>query len=426
MTRASHHRVPAAASASPSSASAAPSPRPPSPASSCCASAPSARTACRSPASTSRRPVEQATGLVPYDDLVLRRLGPRRQRPAQGRRAARRARPAPARRGRAGAVGGAPVAGRRRPGVLPQRDRRQRRRRAGPASADRGGPRRPARASARRRRSTASSLVNLASTERWPDLAAPCAADRRGLRGRPRRRRRGDHAGDGLRLRRDPWRASATATSPRRWPPTCPALVELAEQRGVPVAGKDGKTGQTMMKTVLAPAFRSRALRVEGWYSTNILGNRDGLALDDPASLQSKLAHQGAGARLDPRLPGRGPRRAHRLLPAARRREGGLGQHRPGRLPRPAHAGQGRLPVPRLDPRGAARGRDRPAARPRAAARRGRRAGAPRLVLQGADDRRRQRARARAAPAGAALLDWLAAPRRDPTRAPPSTGRRRR
>ena len=69
-----------------------------------------------------------------------------------------------------------------------------------------------------------------------------------------------------------------------------PALVELAAQRGVPVAGKDGKTGQTMMKTVLAPAFRSRALRVEGWYSTNILGNRDGLALDDPASLESKLA----------------------------------------------------------------------------------------------------------------------------------------
>ena len=68
-----------------------------------------------------------------------------------------------------------------------------------------------------------------------------------------------------------------------------PALAELARRRGVPVAGKDGKTGQTMMKTVLAPAFRSRALKVEGWYSTNILGNRDGQALDDPASLESKL-----------------------------------------------------------------------------------------------------------------------------------------
>jgi myo-inositol-1-phosphate synthase len=62
----------------------------------------------------------------------------------------------------------------------------------------------------------------------------------------------------------------------------------------VPVAGKDGKTGQTMMKTVLAPAFRSRALTVEGWYSTNILGNRDGLALDDPDSLESKLQTKGS------------------------------------------------------------------------------------------------------------------------------------
>jgi myo-inositol-1-phosphate synthase len=68
-----------------------------------------------------------------------------------------------------------------------------------------------------------------------------------------------------------------------------PALMEMADVRGVPVAGKDGKTGQTLVKTVLAPAFRSRSLRVEGWYSTNILGNRDGQALDDPQSLRSKL-----------------------------------------------------------------------------------------------------------------------------------------
>ena len=55
------------------------------------------------------------------------------------------------------------------------------------------------------------------------------------------------------------------------------------------VAGKDGKTGQTFMKTVIAPALRSRSLHVDGWFSTNILGNRDGLALDDPSSLKSKL-----------------------------------------------------------------------------------------------------------------------------------------
>ena len=73
-----------------------------------------------------------------------------------------------------------------------------------------------------------------------------------------------------------------------------PALAALAEARGVPVAGKDGKTGQTLLKTVLAPAFRDRALHVDGWFSTNILGNNDGLALDDPASLKSKLRTKGS------------------------------------------------------------------------------------------------------------------------------------
>ena len=68
-----------------------------------------------------------------------------------------------------------------------------------------------------------------------------------------------------------------------------PALIEFAEKQGVPIAGKDGKTGQTFIKSVLAPAFRSRALKVEGWYSTNILGNRDGLALSDKDSLASKV-----------------------------------------------------------------------------------------------------------------------------------------
>jgi myo-inositol-1-phosphate synthase len=68
-----------------------------------------------------------------------------------------------------------------------------------------------------------------------------------------------------------------------------PALIELAEIRKVPVAGKDGKTGQTFIKTVLAPALKSRALKIEGWYSTNILGNRDGLALSNEDSLASKV-----------------------------------------------------------------------------------------------------------------------------------------
>jgi len=67
-----------------------------------------------------------------------------------------------------------------------------------------------------------------------------------------------------------------------------PALVELAQQRNVPVAGKDFKTGQTLMKTVLAPGLKSRLIGVSGWFSTNILGNRDGEVLDDPESFKSK------------------------------------------------------------------------------------------------------------------------------------------
>ncbi len=73
-----------------------------------------------------------------------------------------------------------------------------------------------------------------------------------------------------------------------------PALIEFAEKNRVPVAGKDGKTGQTMIKTVLAPALKTRALKVEGWFSTNILGNRDGLALSNEASLASKRKTKGS------------------------------------------------------------------------------------------------------------------------------------
>jgi len=67
-----------------------------------------------------------------------------------------------------------------------------------------------------------------------------------------------------------------------------PAIMSLAEERHVPIGGKDFKTGQTMMKTVLAPAFKARMLGLAGWYSTNILGNRDGEVLDDPESFKTK------------------------------------------------------------------------------------------------------------------------------------------
>jgi myo-inositol-1-phosphate synthase len=131
-------------------------------------------------------------------------------------------------------------------------------------------------------------VVNLASTERWPDLAAAALQT-------PEAFEAGLDSDDpaispGMLYA---YAAIVEGCGYANFTPSlaadAPALVTLAESLGVPVAGKDGKTGQTMMKTVLAPAFRSRALRVEGWYSTNILGNRDGLALDDPASLESKL-----------------------------------------------------------------------------------------------------------------------------------------
>lgn len=67
-----------------------------------------------------------------------------------------------------------------------------------------------------------------------------------------------------------------------------PALVSLAKQNGVPICGKDFKTGQTLMKTILAPGLKVRSLGIAGWFSTNILGNRDGEVLDDPASFKTK------------------------------------------------------------------------------------------------------------------------------------------
>jgi myo-inositol-1-phosphate synthase len=67
-----------------------------------------------------------------------------------------------------------------------------------------------------------------------------------------------------------------------------PAIEQLARDKGVAIGGKDFKTGQTMIKTVLSPMFKARMLGVAGWYSTNILGNRDGEVLDDPESFKTK------------------------------------------------------------------------------------------------------------------------------------------
>ncbi len=67
-----------------------------------------------------------------------------------------------------------------------------------------------------------------------------------------------------------------------------PAMQQLAREHGVPICGKDFKTGQTLLKTILAPGFKARMLGLNGWFSTNILGNRDGEVLDDPESFKTK------------------------------------------------------------------------------------------------------------------------------------------
>ena len=130
-------------------------------------------------------------------------------------------------------------------------------------------------------------VINLASTERLPDVGGP-------LQDTARFERALDENDPAI----GPAMLYAYAAIEHGVPyanftpsvaADAPALAELAEKRGVPIAGKDGKTGQTMMKTVIAPALRERALHVDGWFSTNILGNGDGLALDDPASLANKV-----------------------------------------------------------------------------------------------------------------------------------------
>ena len=133
-------------------------------------------------------------------------------------------------------------------------------------------------------------VVDLASTERWPDLDEPALAS-------PEAFERGLDADDPaigpamVYAYAAIMEGAGYVNSTPSLAADVPALVALAGQRGVPVSGK---TGQTMLKTVPAPMFRSRALRVDGWCSTNILGNRDGQALDDPDSLASKIKTRGS------------------------------------------------------------------------------------------------------------------------------------
>ncbi len=135
-------------------------------------------------------------------------------------------------------------------------------------------------------------VINLASTERTPDASESWASPEAFERGLD-----ADDAAIGPAMLYAYAAIAAGVPYGNFTPSTAadvPALVALAERKGVPLAGKDGKTGQTLIKTVLAPAFKARALHVDGWFSTNILGNRDGEALQDPDSLRSKLDTKGS------------------------------------------------------------------------------------------------------------------------------------
>ena len=114
-----------------------------------------------------------------------------------------------------------------------------------------------------------------------------------------------------------------------------PALENLAKEKHVAIGGKDFKTGQTMLKTVLSPMFKARMLGVAGWYSTNILGNRDGEVLDDPESFKTKeesklgvLEYILQPAGVPGALRQHVPQGADQLLPAPWRQQGRVGQHR--------------------------------------------------------------------------------------------------
>jgi myo-inositol-1-phosphate synthase len=181
-----------------------------------------------------------------------------------------------------------------------------------------------------------------------------------------------------------------------------PALLELAQKTGSPLCGSDMKTGQTLIKTIIAPGLKARLIGVAGWYSTNILGNRDGEVLDDPGVVQDERGEQERRARLHLSAPplsgslqGHFPRRPHQLLPAASRQQGRLGQHRHLRLARLSDAAQDQFPVPRQHPGRADRRGRRPVPRPGAARRHVGDSGVVVLLLQEPDARARPVSRAR-------------------------------
>ena len=163
----------------------------------------------------------------------------------------------------------------------------------------------------------------------------------------------------------------------------------LAKAKGVAIGGKDFKTGQTMIKTVLAPMFKARMLGVAGWYSTNILGNRDGEVLDDPESFKTKeesklgVLEYILQPKLYPELYGKMYHkvRINYYPPRGDNKEGWDNIDIFGWLRLP-DADQGRLPLPRLDPGRAAGARPGAVLRPGPAGRHERHPGVALVLLQ--------------------------------------------
>jgi myo-inositol-1-phosphate synthase len=181
-----------------------------------------------------------------------------------------------------------------------------------------------------------------------------------------------------------------------------PALVELARERNLPLCGKDFKTGQTFMKTLVAPGLKSRMLGVSGWFSTNILGNRDGEVLDDPGSFKSKEESKLSALEqiLQPDLyPDLYKNVYHKVRinyypPRGDAKEGWDNIDIFG-WPGLSDADQDRLPVPRFHPGRAPGTRPGAVFGSGAARRHARRAGVAVVLFQSADDRSRPLSRAR-------------------------------
>ena len=168
-----------------------------------------------------------------------------------------------------------------------------------------------------------------------------------------------------------------------------PALERLAKDEAVPICGKDFKTGQTLVKTVIGPMLKARMLGMDGWFSTNILGNRDGEVLDEPENFKTKEESKLGVLEyiLQPDVyPELYSDAYHKVrinyYPPRGDNKEGLGQHRSFRLAWPPDAAQGQLPMLGLDTGRASRARSRPVHGSGAARRNDRHPGVAVLLLQ--------------------------------------------